>query len=552
VRGIEQRVGLLFAVFLLVFSVILARAVWLQGMQGGELAADAQSQQTETVLVPGKRGRILDRRGRELAVSEESATVYATPYQIRDPAVTARRLSGVLDVPEDEIVESISDRESGFAYVARNVDLSAAEAVRKLKIEGVGTLPSSHRVYPMGSELAGQVLGAVGLENQGLSGLEVHYEDTLGGADGEAEVTRDALGETIRRETVDGASTGEDIRLTLDAEVQAKAEEVLAQIGQTYDPAGATAVVMDPRSSDVLAIGNWPPVDLTDLSEAAPDQLTNFATGFTYEPGSTYKAFTVAAALEEGRVTPQTSFYLPPEIRVADRVIKESHARPAVDLTVATILAQSSNVGAVKIGLEVGAERFDQYIREFGFGEPTGVELPAEEQGIVPALEDYSGSTMGNLPIGQGLSVTPMQMAAGYAAIANGGVLRQPRLVKEVAGEPVGREPGTRVMSEETAAQLRQMLEGVLAPGGTAEEVSVSGYRLAGKTGTAEKAIEGEYSNTRFVASFAGFAPVDDPGLLAVIVVDEPEGSYYGGDVAAPAFAPIAEFALPYLGIPPG
>jgi cell division protein FtsI (penicillin-binding protein 3) len=552
VRRIEQRVGLLFATFLLVFAIVLARAVWLQGIQGGDLSADAQSQQTESVVVPGKRGRILDRRGRELAVSEESATVYATPYQIRDPAATAKRLAEALDVPEDEVLDSISDRESGFAYVARNVDLAAAEEVRKLEIEGVGTLPSSHRVYPMGVELAGQAMGAVGLENQGLSGLEIHYEEVLAGADGEAEVTRDALGETIKRETVDGASSGDDIRLTLDGEVQAKAEEVLAEIGQTYDPSGATAVVMDPRSSDVLAIANWPPVDLTDLSEAAPEQLTNMATGFTYEPGSTYKAFTVAAAMEDGLVTPQTSFYLPPEIRVADRVIEESHARPAVDLTVASILAQSSNVGAVKIGLEVGAEHFDQYIRKFGFGEPTGIELPAEEQGIVPAVEDYSGSTMGNLPIGQGLSVTPMQMAAAYAAIANGGVLRPPRLVREVAGEPVAREPGVRVMSEETAAQLRQMLEGVLAPGGTAEEVSVPGYALAGKTGTAEKANEHGYSNSRFVASFAGFAPVEDPGLLAVIVVDEPQGGYYGGEVAAPAFAPIAEFALPYLGVPPG
>jgi cell division protein FtsI (penicillin-binding protein 3) len=551
VRGIEQRVGLVFAAFLLVFAVVLARAVWLQGIRGGELAADAQSQQTESVLVPGKRGRILDRRGRELAVSEESATVYATPYQLRDPAETARQLSEVLDVPEAEILDAVSDRESGFAYVARSVDLAAADEVRELEIEGVGTLPSSHRVYPMGDELAGQVLGAVGLENQGLSGLEIHYDEALAGADGEAHVTRDALGETIRRETVDGESAGEDIRLTLDAEVQATTEEVLAEIGLTYDPAGATAVVMDPRSSDVLAIANWPPVDLTDLSDAAPDQLTNLATGFTYEPGSTYKAFTVAAALEDGLVTPQTSFYLPPEIKVADRVIEESHPRPAVDMTVASILAQSSNVGAVKIGLDVGAERFDQYIRKFGFGEPTGIELPAEERGIVPALEDYSGSTMGNLPIGQGLSVTPMQMAAAYAAIANGGVLRQPRLVREVAGEPIPHPPGTRVMSEDTAAQLRQMLEGVLAPGGTAEEVSVPGYRLAGKTGTAEKANESGYSNSRFVASFAGFAPVDDPGLLAVIVVDEPKGSYYGGEVAAPGFAPIAEFSLPYLGIPP-
>ena len=550
-RSIEQRVGLLFAVFLLVFSVVLARAVWLQGVRGGELSAEARSQQTETVLVPGVRGKIVDRGGRQLALSEEAATIFATPFQIDDPADAAQRLAEVLDTPEDEILDAISDRNSGFAYVARKVDLSTAEQVRKLKIEGIGQLPDSRRVYPDG-ELASQVVGAVGLENQGLSGLEAMYDDLLGGTDGEAEVTRDALGETIKRETVTGASTGEDIRLTIDAELQARTEDVLAQVGQTYSPAGATAVVMNPRSSQVLSLANWPAVELTDLSSAAPEDLTNLATGFTYEPGSTFKAFTVAAALEEGLVTPETMFDLPPTLQVADRKIEESHERGYVTLSVADILAQSSNVGAVKIGLEVGSDRFDHWIRQLGFGEPTGVQLPAEEQGIVPAVEDYSGSTMGNLPIGQGLSVTPMQMAAAYAAIANGGVLRPPQLVLEAGGEEVAHEDGTRVISEQTAERLRHMLEGVLAPGGTASEVAVPGYRLAGKTGTAEKAVEGGYSESDFVASFVGFAPVENPGLLAVIVVDEPRGSYYGGEVAAPAFGEIAEFALPYLGIPTG
>jgi cell division protein FtsI/penicillin-binding protein 2 len=365
-------------------------------------------------------------------------------------------------------------------------------------------------------------------------------------------VTRDALGQTIKRETVSGATTGDDVRLTLDAELQSRTEDVLAQIGQTYDPAGATAIVINPRSSEVLALANWPAVDLNDLGSASPDDLTNMATGFTYEPGSTFKAFTVAAALEQGLVTPDTVFDLPPTIKVADRVIEESHERGPVSLSVADILAQSSNVGAVKIGLEVGGEDFDRWIRRFGFGQPTGVQFPAEEQGIVPALDDYSGSTMGNLPIGQGLSVTPMQMAAAYAAIADGGVLRPPQLVLDAGGEPAPAEDGVRIMSRHTAAQLRQMLEGVLAPGGTASEVSVPGYTLAGKTGTAEKAVDGGYSNSAFVASFVGFAPAAKPGLLAVIVVDEPKGSYYGGEVAAPAFGQIAEFALPYLGIPAG
>jgi len=277
----------------------------------------------------------------------------------------------------------------------------------------------------------------------------------------------------------------------------------------------------------------------------------NHGTGFTYEPGSTFKAFTVAAALEEDAVDPDTVFELPPSIRVADRTIEESHPRGTVSLTVADILAQSSNVGAVKVGLELGATKFDRWVRRLGFGEPTGIAFPGEEQGIVPTLDQYSGSTLGNMAIGQGLAVTPIQMAAAYSAIANGGVLRQPRLVVREGGARVAEPAERRVLDTRTAARVREMLEGVLAPGGTASEVEVPGYTLGGKTGTAEKAEDGGYSESDFVASFVGFAPVSSPQLLVAIVVDEPQGSYYGADVAAPAFGEIAEFALPHLGIPP-
>jgi cell division protein FtsI/penicillin-binding protein 2 len=551
VRLIERRIGLLFAGFLLLFALILARAVWLQGVRGSELRADAQSQQTETVTVPGYRGRILDRNGEALAVSEEAATVFATPYQVRDPADAARRLSPLLEVPEKTLLETLSNRDSGFEYLRREVDLVVAERVKRLRIRGIGTLPDSRRTYPQG-ELAAQVIGAVGTENEGLTGLESHYEDLVGGTDGEVKITRDALGDTIERETIQGQTTGEELKLTLDAELQARTEDVLAQVGRTYDPASATAVVMDPQSADVLALANWPAVDPSDVADASPEELMNHATGFTYEPGSTFKAFTVAAALEEDAVDGDTVFTLPPSIRVADRTIEESHPRETVSLSVADILAQSSNVGAVKIGREVGETRFDGWVRRLGFAEPTGIQFPGEEQGIVPALDEYSGSTLGNMAIGQGLSVTPIQMAAAYSAIANGGVLRQPRLVVREGGAPVEEPAGRRVLDEGTAGRVREMLEGVLAPGGTAPEVEVPGYTLGGKTGTAEKAEDGGYSESDFVASFVGFAPVSDPQLLVAIVVDEPKGSYYGGDVAAPAFGAIAEFALPHLGVPPG
>jgi cell division protein FtsI (penicillin-binding protein 3) len=550
VRLVERRIGLLFAVFLLLFAIVLVRAVWLQGVRGAELRANARSQQTETVTVPGFRGRILDREGDPLAASEEAATVFATPYQVDDPSDTARRLAPLLDLPEDHIFDALSNRESGFEYLRRELDVVAAERVRKLDIHGIGLLPDSRRTYPQG-ELATQVIGTVGTENQGLTGLESHYEDLIGGSDGETKITRDALGDTIERETLHNQATGGDIKLTLDAEIQEQTEAVLAEVGQTYDPKGATIVVMNPRSAEVLALANWPPADPTDLESASEEALANHATGFTYEPGSTFKAFTVGAALEENAVNPDTVFTLPPSIHVADRVIEESHPRPTVSLTVSDILAQSSNVGAVKIGESVGAETFDSWVRRFGFGEPSGIAFPAEEQGIVPALDDYSGSTLGNMSIGQGLAVTPIQMAAGYAAIANGGILRAPRLVVREGDDPVDPPTGQRVISTRTSARLREMLEGVLAPGGTAAEVEVPGYTLAGKTGTAEKAEDGGYSKSDFVASFAGFAPASDPQLLVTVVVDEPQGSYYGADVAAPAFGEIAEFALPHLGIPP-
>jgi cell division protein FtsI/penicillin-binding protein 2 len=298
-------------------------------------------------------------------------------------------------------------------------------------------------------------------------------------------------------------------------------------------------------------MANWPPVDPTDLAAASPEDLMNRATGFTYEPGSTFKAFTVSAALEEKLVTPETTFTLPPALHVADRVIEDAEARPTVTLSVAQILAQSSNVGAVTIGLELGSNRFSRWIDRFGFGRPTGVQFPAEERGIVPALDQYSGSTMGNLPMGQGLSVTPMQMMAGYEAIANGGILRRPQLIEKIGDETVHEPKGHRVIDAGVAAQVREMLEGVLAAGGTASEVSVPGYTLAGKTGTAQVAENGTYSETKYVASFIGFAPAQDPKLLVGVVVDQPQGEIYGGSVAAPAFGKIAAYALPYLGVAP-
>jgi cell division protein FtsI/penicillin-binding protein 2 len=547
-RLIERRIGLLFGAFLLCFLVIVARAFWLQGVEGSSLASQAVSQQTQTITVPGLRGSLLDRRGGTLASSEDAATIYATPYQVKNPPQAAAELAPILDEKKGEVLEALTE-ESGFSYLAHKVDLQTAARIERLHLEGIGQLPDSRRTYPQG-DMAGQVIGAVGSENQGLIGLEQGEESVLGGEDGERQIVNDALGDPIRMETVKEASDGEDIQLTLDPVIQQKTEQALARVGETYLPKGATAIVVDPRNSQILAMANWPPIDPNDLSEASEEDLMNRATGFNYEPGSTFKAFTVSSALEEKLVTPTTEFTLAPSIQVADRTIEDAEERGTENMTVEQILARSSNVGAVTIGELVGADKFSKWINRFGFGRPTGVQFPGEEQGIVPELDQYSGSTMGNLPIGQGISVTPMQMVAGYTAIANNGILKPPQLIKRIGEEEVHEPKGHRVIKADVATEVREMLEGVLAPGGTASEVSVPGYTLAGKTGTAQVAENGTYSETKYVASFIGFAPAQHPQLLAAVIVDQPQGEIYGGSVAAPAFGEIAAFALPYLGVP--
>ena len=442
---------------------------------------------------------------------------------------------------------------SGFVYLARNLPAARAEQIKKLKIPGMTFIPTARREYPR-RHLASQVIGGVGVDGNGLSGLEFAHDDVLHGTTGKRRIVKDGVGEPIELRETKRTVAGKDLRLTLDAQLQRKVEDVLADVGSKWKPKGATAIAMDPTTSRVLALANWPRVDANDLGGAPDYAAQNRAVGFNYEPGSTFKAFTVAGALEERAVTPTDIFHLPPTIDVADRTIEEAHERGTVDLSVSEILAQSSNVGTVRIGQRLGATRFDHWVRAFGFGRRTGIELAGEETGQVLERKDYSGSSMGNLPIGQGESVTPLQLATGYAAIANGGILRQPRLIARVGDTRTVAAAGRRVISERTAAQVRTMLTGVVEAGGTAAQAAIDGYTLAGKTGTANKIDRktGEYSKTRFIASFAGFAPARDPKLLVTIMVDEPQGEIYGAEVAAPAFQEIMRFALPYLRIAPG
>jgi len=552
VKLIERRIGLLFAVFLSLLVVGAGKAAWLGVVKAGTLKRAAATQQESDILVPARRGAITDREGNELAVSQPAVTIAATPYLVEQPTKVAARLADLLGEPEDELLRQLARRDTGFAYLARKVPSARARKVQALNVAGLEFIPEFTRVYPR-EWMASQLLGAVGTDNQGLSGLEYSLDRHLRGQDGQRRLVKDALGEPIELQETTPTESGTDLRLTLDANIQDKAEEVLAELGEEWKPKGATAIVMDPRDGALLALANWPRVNANKPGDAPEYARQNRAIGATYEPGSTFKAFTVAGALEEGEVTPDTEFDLPPTIMVADREIGESHPRGYVTLNTREILEQSSNVGAITIGQRLGARGFDQWVRRFGFGQPTGIDLPGEEQGIVLPLERYSGSSMGNLPIGQGIAVTPMQMATGYAAIANGGVLRPAHIV-EAVGERGARKPkGRRVISAATAASVRRMLEGVIGPGGTASGAEIPGYVLAGKTGTAEKAdpVTGGYSESKFVASFVGFAPAKEPKLLVAVMVDEPQGEIYGGLVAGPAFRKITSFALNYLKIAP-
>lgn len=548
-RLIERRIGLLFAGFLVAFLLVVCRAFWLQGVEASTLSSQALNQQTQTVMVPGLRGAILDRNGTRLASSEDAATIVTTPYLVKKKVKAANELAPILKQKPAKILKALNT-ESGFAYLAKDVDLSTATKIEKLGIEGIEQIPGSRRTYPQG-EMAGQTIGVVSNEGQGLTGVELGENKALSGEEGERRIVTDALGDPIKLETVKEARDGEDVELTLDPVIQGETERVLAKVGETYSPKGATAIVMDPETSEVLAMANWPPIDPGELDKVkSNEELLNQATNLNYEPGSTFKAFTVSAALEEGLVTPTTEFVIPPAIEVGERIIHDAEEHGTETMTVEQILARSSNIGAVEIGQKIGATNYSKWVEKFGFGKPTGIQFPNEEHGIVPKLSEYSGATIGNLPMGQGAAVTPMQMMQGYAAIATDGVERPPQLVKRVGEEKVHEPRGHRVISARTAEQVRKMLEGVLGPEGTAAEVSVPGYTLAGKTGTAQVAENGGYSKTKYIASFIGMAPAMNPKFLCAVIVDEPEGEIYGGSVAAPAFGEIAAFSLPYLGVP--
>jgi cell division protein FtsI/penicillin-binding protein 2 len=549
-RLVNRRIRLLLAVLTLAFGGLLLRATWLQGVRAESLARLGQTQHRESVTLPASRGTIYDRAGVELGLGEQATTVYANPKQVVNPRAAAVAVERTLGLDANRIYPELADRTRGFVYIERQADPAQAAALQRLKLSGFGFYPEERRTYPQGS-VGAQVLGYVGIDGDGLSGLELQFDKQLAGRAGHETIVKDPSGRVIDVEQQRPETAGRDVFLTLDHTIQANAEEVLRETVHKWQAKSASAIVLDPRTGAVLAMAVQPGYDANRYPTAPSDLQRNRTVTDTYEPGSTFKLVTVAAALSERLVSPSTRFTLPYSLRVADRVVHDAEERGTVNYSVAQILAHSSNIGAIELAEMLGKTRLSSWINRFGFGRVTGIDFPGESPGIVLPPDKWSGSTIGNVPIGQGIAVTPVQMAAAYAAIANRGVWSRPHIVDHVAG---GGRPSLyrrRLVSPSVASELMLMLKDVVAEG-TGTYAAMPGYQVAGKTGTAQKPdSHGGYATGRYVASFVGIVPASRPRLVVLVTVDEPQGAIWGGVVAAPAFQQIARFDLQYLEVPP-
>ncbi|MFL5862838.1 MAG: peptidoglycan D,D-transpeptidase FtsI family protein [Solirubrobacteraceae bacterium] len=555
--AIDRRVGYLFVAFLALLAAAVARAAYLGVIKADTLHQAAVSQQISDVPIPATRGAITDRNGVQLALSESAADIIADPYLVKhgDPMLLAQTMAPLVHMPVLTVLTRLTKPHTGYVVVAREVAPAAAQAIMKIKIgakpvDGISTTPDVKRVYPR-TWTAAQLLGGVNAAGAGDAGLEYTYNTVLSGRAGERRIVNDAIHQPISIDDVKPMQSGKTVQLTIDAGLQNEVEQVLAGVGQQYSPRGATAIAMDPNTGAILALANWPPVNANAAGAATSSADRDRAVADSYEPGSTFKAITVSGALQDGVVSPSTTFDVPPVLQVADRRISDAETHGYETLNTAQILKFSSNIGADLIGMRLGSSRFNHWVRRFGFGSTTGVDLPGEQQGLVLKPAQYSGSSMGNLPMGQGESVTPIQMATAYSAIANGGILRPPHIVQAIGGKDQRVPAGHRIISQNTAAEVRDMLRGVLADGGTASGAAIPGFDLAGKTGTANVVVDGKYSSSEYIASFIGMVPARAPRLVVAVMVDEPQGSIYGGSVAAPAFKKIVGWAVPYFGVSP-
>lgn len=537
--------------------MLVVRLFFLQVLWHDFFLDKATRQHRFSMTLQPKRGKILDRKGRDLATSIPVKSFYAVPGEIRDVPKTAKILAKVFDMKEKDILDRIT-RKKSFIWLKRRLNESEAEKIISLKVKGVYFLEESKRVYP-GHQLLSHVLGFTDLDEKGLEGLELRFDKYLRGKPGWRLAEHDAKGKEILtplKYEVDPRD-GMNLVLTIDAAIQTMAEEELDEIMKRYNPESATMVIMDPQSGDILALANRPAYDLNQAGNIAPDLRRNRAVTDFFEPGSTFKPFVASAALEEGVVKLTDKFYCEQgAFKVARHILHDAHSYGT--LSVKEIISKSSNIGMAKVGLRLGAQRLYNYVRRFGFGDATGIELPGEVGGWVHPVPRWSKLTPYMMSMGQELTVTAMQMTRAYCILANGGKVIKPRIVSKIEdaeGRVIYEAKNSvhdQILSEQTVKNITDAMEEVVSTEGTGLNAKVEGYAVAGKTGTAQKINPGGgYSHSKFVSSFIGFLPADRPEAVISVIVNEPKFFHYGGTVAAPSFKQIARSLMRYMEVPP-
>ena len=552
----ERRSLALKVVLGMLLLAVVGKLIDVQVLDRGTYVAVGEDQRMRTVALDASRGRILDREGHDLALSVSRPSVFADPSQIEDPAATAHALAPVLGVNPVDLTDDLS-RDTRFVYLSRRIDDDLASEIVELELDGVHLFEEPARFTPSES-LARSIIGKVADDQTGSTGIELLYDDVLTGTPGEVRYERARDGGTIAAagQTRVAPVAGDDVVLTLDRSLQYEAERVLSEQVAEMDAKGGMVVISDPETGEILALAN--------ITRNTDDEIitagANRAVIDVFEPGSVNKVITIAAALEEGIVEPDSQRVVPWRYQVSDHEFSDDHSHPTDPMTVTQILAQSSNVGTIMLGEELGKERIDEYLRKFGFGEKTALDFTNESRGLLLPTDKWSGTSIGSIPIGQGIAVTAMQMLSAYNVIANDGVYVEPRLVDAtIAADGTRTElptsPGRRVVSQETAEQVRAMLVEAVQ-NGTGKNAQVAGYSVGGKTGTARKPQDtGTYQdragNYHYVAAFTGMVPAEDPQLSVIVVIDEPTATIYGGSAAAPVFADLSRFALSRFRIPP-
>ena len=537
-------------------GLVTLRLLQVQVLHGDSYRARARQQQERTVLLPPRRGSLLDRRGRELAVSVEASSVFAVPDKVKNVAAESAEIASALGIPRSEVEQKLSS-EKGFVWIARKVSDTAAEKLKGRKLAGVGMLPELRRYYP-NDGLAGNALGYVGLDGTGLAGIEFQYDKAIRGREGEMRVSRDARQEQYALTPVPGreGKQGASLALTLDRDLQFVAEKELATGMAETGAKDASAVAIDPQTGEVLAMATVPSFDPNRYADFPPSAWRNRPISDSFEPGSVFNVISGAAVIEAGVAGPSDPVDCGMgSIQVGNRFIHDAEHERFGIIPLSEVIAKSSNVGMVRVGLRLGPQRLYASARALGIGIPTGIDLPGENGGLLRDVSRWSGLSNAEISFGQEVAVTPIQIAVAVSAIANGGLRVAPRMVRK-AIDATGREwypPAVaprRALSAETAAAMNTILKGVVSEG-TGKRAAVPGYVVAGKTGTAQKAIGHGYARDKYVATFAGYAPADHPRIVLVVTVDEPRGQYFASEVAAPIFSRILARAMAILEVPP-